>query len=88
MKSIIKYQIYEVTENNGWYNGKSVPQKVAKMNVISPSDPNDPNYIYGQISGGSSQTLSTTNPNVYKQWYVGAVITCEMEIEEKPATLS
>lgn len=80
MKAIIKYEIYEITEGRGYFNGKTVPQKIAKMNVISaPKD--DPNYIYGQISGGSSQTLSTTNPNVFNTWYVGAIIVCEMEIE-------
>lgn len=86
MKAIIKYQIYEVTENNGYHGGKVVPQKIAKMSVVSPADPNDPNYIYGQISGGSSQTLSTVNPNVYNTWYVGAIITCEMEVEPAKAT--
>jgi hypothetical protein len=81
MKAVIKYQIYEISENNGYHNGKTVPQKIAKMNVVAPLDPNDPNYIYGQVSGGSSQTLSTTNPNVFNTWFVGAIITCEMEVE-------
>lgn len=80
MKAVIKYQIYEIAESTGYQNGKTVPQKVAKMNVVAPRDPNDPNYIYGQVSGGSSQTLSTTNPNVYNTWFVGAIITCEMEV--------
>ncbi len=86
MKAIIKYQIYEITENQGWANGTYVPQKIAKMNVVAPSNPIDPNYIYGQVSGGSTQTLSTTNPNVYNEWYVGAIITCEMEVESAKAS--
>lgn len=86
MKAIIKYVINEITENQGWDKGKYVPQKIAKMNVVAPSDPNDPNYIYGQISGGSTQTLSTTNPAVYSTWYIGAVISCEMEVEPAKAS--
>jgi hypothetical protein len=80
MKAIIKYEIYEITEGRGWDGQKSVPQKTAKMNVVSAQDKNDPNYIYGQISGGSTQSLSTTNPNVFNTWKVGAIVTCEMEV--------
>ena len=86
MKAIIKYQINEITENTGWHNGMAMPQKVAKMNVVALTDPNDPNYIYGQISGGSTQTLSTTNRAVYNEWYIGAIITCEMTAEPAKAT--
>lgn len=82
MKAVIKYQIFEITENNGYHQGKIVPQKIAKMNVVAPSDPNDPNYIYGQVSGGSTQTLSTTNRAVFDTWSIGAIITCEMEVEQ------
>ena len=81
MKAIIKYQIYEIIENNGYDGGKVVPQKVAKMNVVAPYDKNDPNYAYGQLSGGSTQTICTINPNVFNTWYVGAIVTCEMEVE-------
>lgn len=86
MKAIIKYQIYEITENQGWANGKYTPQKIAKMNVLAPSDPNDPNYVYGQVSGGSAQTLSTTNPNVFNEWYIGAIVACEMVVEQAKAS--
>lgn len=48
--------------------------------VVSTQDKNDPNYVYGQVSGGSYQELKTTNPAVYNTWYVGAIITCEMEV--------
>lgn len=80
MKSVIKYQIYEITECNGYSDGKTVPQKNAKMSVVSTQDKSDPNYVYGQVSGGSYQELKTTNPAVYNQWFVGAIITCEMEV--------
>jgi len=81
MKSIIKYEIYEITECKGWADGKLVPQKNAKMCVVSTQDKNDPNYIYGQVSGGSFQELKTTNPNVYNTWFIGAIVECEMEIK-------
>lgn len=82
MKSVIKYQISEITECVGYdpFTGKSVPQKNAKMQVVSTQDKNDPNYVYGQVSGGSFQELKTINPNVYNTWSVGAIVTCEMEI--------
>jgi hypothetical protein len=51
------------------------------MNVVQPNDKNDPNYAYGQLSGGSSQILSTINPNVYKYWFVGAIVSFEFEVE-------
>jgi hypothetical protein len=82
MKSIIKYEIYEITECKGYDHatGKSVPQKNAKMCVVSTQDKNDPNYVFGQVSGGSHQELKTINPNVYNTWFVGAIITQEMEV--------
>jgi len=80
MKSIIKYEIYELTECKGYADGKVVTQKNAKMNVVSTHDKTDPNYVYGQVSGGSHQELKTTNPNVYNTWYVGAIVECEMAI--------
>lgn len=85
MKSVIKYEIYEITECKGYADGKTVPQKNAKMVVVSTQDKNDPNYIYGQVSGGSFQELKTINPNVYNTWYVGAIVSQEMEIENTSA---
>jgi hypothetical protein len=81
MKSVIKYEIYEITEGKGYADGKSVPMKIAKMHVVSTQDKNDPNYVYGQVSGGSYQELKTTNANVFNTWFVGAIVTCEMEVE-------
>lgn len=82
MKSIIKYQIQEIIESKGYDNktGKSVPQKEAKMYVVYTNDPEDPNYNYGHLSSGSSQSLKTINPEVYNTWSVGAIVTCEMEV--------
>jgi hypothetical protein len=80
MKSVIKYQIYEITECKGWQDGKAVPQKNAKMSVVTTQDKNDPNYVYGQVSGGSYQELKTTNPAVYNTWFVGAIVECEMTV--------
>jgi hypothetical protein len=80
MKSVIKYEIYEITECKGWVDGKVVPQKNAKMQVVMTQDKNDPNYVFGQVSGGSYQELKTTNPNVYNTWYIGAILTCEMDV--------
>jgi hypothetical protein len=80
MKSVIKYEITEITECKGYADGKVVPQKNAKMYVVSTQDKNDPNYVYGQVSGGSFQELKTTNPNVYNTWFVGAIVTQEMEV--------
>lgn len=82
MKSVIKYEIYEITECKGYdpATGKTVPQKNAKMYVVNTQDKDDPNYVYGQVSGGSHQELKTINPNVYNSWYVGAIITQEMEV--------
>lgn len=87
MKSIIKYEIHEITECKGYDSttGKTVPQKNAKMYVVNTQDKNDPNYVYGQVSGGSYQELKTTNPNVFNTWYVGAIVTCEMEVAPLPA---
>jgi hypothetical protein len=80
MKTVIKYEIYEITECKGYADGKTVPQKNAKMHVVSTQDKNDPNYVYGQVSGGSYQELKTTNPNVYNTWFVGAIVECEMTV--------
>lgn len=78
MKSTIKYRIDQIVESLH-YDGKST-QKEAKMSVVYASDPNDPNYSYGQLSSGSTQSLKTINPEVYNTWYVGAMVTCEMEV--------
>lgn len=85
VKSTIKYQINEIVESLGYDSGsgKMVPQKEAKMNVIYTSDKEDPNYSYGQLSSGSTQSLKTINPEVYSTWYVGAVVTQEMEVSVK-----
>lgn len=82
MKSVIKYEICEITECKGYdrTTGKIIPQKNAKMYVVSTQDENDPNYVYGQVSGGSFQELKTTNPNVYNTWFVGAIVECEMTV--------
>lgn len=80
MKSVIKYEIYEIIENKGWDGGNTVTQKTAKMIVVNTQNRDDPNYVYGQVSGGSQQSLVTINPNVYNTWYVGAIVTCEMEV--------
>lgn len=82
MKSIIKYRISEIVESQGYdgKTGKSVPQKEAKMQVVYTSDPEDPNYSYGQLSSGSTQNLKTINPDVYNTWSVGGIVTCEMEV--------
>jgi hypothetical protein len=50
------------------------------MYVVSTQDKEDPNYIYGQVSGGSFQELKTINPNVYNTWKVGAIVECEMTV--------
>jgi hypothetical protein len=63
---------------------KIVPQKNAKMYVVSTQDKNDPNYVFGQVSGGSYQELKTTNPAVYNTWFVGGIVTCEMEVSAAP----
>lgn len=78
MKSVIKYRINEIIENLH-YDGKST-QKEAKISVVYTSDPNDPNYSFGQLSSGSTQSLKTINPEVYNTWFVGATVTCEMEV--------
>lgn len=78
MKSVIKYKIDSITESLH-YDGKSIA-KEAKMSVVCTSDPNDPNYNYGQLSSGSTQSLKTINPDVYNTWHVGAIVTCEMEV--------
>lgn len=82
MKSVIKYEIQEITECKGYdpSTGKTVPQKNAKMYVVNTQDKDDPNYVYGQVSGGSFQELKTINPNVYNTWHVGAIVTQEMEV--------
>jgi len=82
MKSIIKYQIYKILESKGYdgKSGKMVPQKEAKMHVVYTNNPDDPNYSYGQLSSGSTQSLKTINPDVYNTWQVGAFVTCEMEV--------
>lgn len=85
MKAVIKYEIYEIAENKGWDGNKTVVQKTAKMSVVSTQDKNDPNWVYGNVSGGSTQSLSTINPNVYNQWFIGAIVKQEMEIENNPA---
>jgi len=83
MKSVIKYRIDEIVENNwGWDGNKSVKQKEAKMSVVMPADKEDPNYAFGSLSGGSTHHLKTINPAVYDQWFVGAIITCEMTVSE------
>lgn len=86
MKSIIKYQINEIVESQAYDSnaGKVVPQKEAKMSVVYTSDPNDPNYSYGQLSSGSTQSLKTINPDVYNTWRIGAIVTCEMEVAPAP----
>lgn len=78
MKSVIKYRIDEIIEKLH-YDGKST-QKEAKMSVVYASDPNDPNYAYGQLSSGSTQSLKTINPDVYNTWKVGAIVECEMTV--------
>jgi hypothetical protein len=81
MRSVVKYRIDEIIENKyGWDGTKSVVQKEAKMSVVMPTDKNDPNYAYGQLSGGSTHHLKTINPDVYNTWSVGAIVTCEMEV--------
>jgi hypothetical protein len=82
VKSTIRYQIYEIVESLGYdsKSGKMVPQKEARMNVVYTSDQNDPNYSYGQLSAGSTQSLKTINPEVYNTWYVGAIVTQEMTV--------
>lgn len=82
MKSAIKYRIFEIVEGQGYdgKTGKSVPQKEAKMQVVYTNDPEDPNFIYGQLSSGSTQNLRTINPEVYNTWYVGAIIEQEMTV--------
>lgn len=82
MKSIIKYKIIEIAESQSFdaSAGKLAIQKEARMQVMYCHDPNDPNFVYGQISSGSIQTLRTINPAVYNTWYIGAIVTCEMEI--------
>lgn len=85
MKSVIKYEIYEIAETKGYADGKVVPQKTAKMNVVHTIDKDDPNYVYGQVSSGSHQELKTTNPLVFNTWFVGGIITQVMEVSEKPA---
>lgn len=81
-KSVIKYQIASIKEVNGYDSrtGKSCIQKEAEMWVVATQDQNDPNYVYGQVSGGSTQTLKTINPDVYNTWSVGAIVSCEMEV--------
>lgn len=83
MKTVIKYRINEIVESLGYGGGKQVIQKEAKMQVVYTSDPEDPNFIYGQLSSGSTQSLKTINPEVYSDWFVGAEVTCEMEIGAK-----
>lgn len=78
MKSVIKYVINEIIESKH-YDGKSI-QKEAKMSVVYTHDPNDPNYAYGQLSAGSTQSLKTINPDVYNAWYVGAIVEQEMTV--------
>jgi hypothetical protein len=78
MKSVIKYRIDEIIERLH-YDGKST-QKEAKMSVVYSHDPNDPNYNYGQLSSGSTQSLKTINPDVYNTWKVGAIVECEMTV--------
>jgi hypothetical protein len=82
MKSVIKYRINEIVETQAYDSniGKTVPQKEAKMSVIYTSNPQDPDYCYGQLSSGSTQSLKTINPDVYKTWQVGGVVTQEMEV--------
>lgn len=78
MKSVIKYRIAEIVESLH-YDGKTIA-KEAKMAVVYSHDPNDPNYSYGQLSSGSTQSLKTINPDVYNTWYVGAIIEQEMTL--------
>lgn len=82
MKSVIKYQISEIVESLGYdsQTGKPVLQKEAKMNVVYTNNPEEPNFVFGRLSSGSSQSLKTINPEVYNTWYVGAIVTCEMEV--------
>jgi hypothetical protein len=82
MKTTIKYQINEIVENLGYDSktGKMVPQKEAKMQVVYTSEPSDPNYTYGHLSSGSTQSLKTINPDVYNTWFVGAIVSQEMEV--------
>jgi hypothetical protein len=82
MKSKIKYQINEIVESQGYDSktGKMVPQKEAKMQVVYTSNPDDPNYVYGSLSSGSTQNLKTINPEVYNFWKVGAIVECEMTV--------
>lgn len=85
MKSVIKYVIEEITETKGYdsLTGNMVVQKEAKMRTLFTSDPNDPNFVYGHLSSGSSQVLKTINPEVYNTWYVGAEVTCEITVSAK-----
>jgi hypothetical protein len=78
MRSVIKYQIKEIVESLH-YDGKTIA-KEAKMAVVYSGDPNDPNYSYGQLSSGSTQSLKTINPEVYNTWFVGAIVECEMTV--------
>lgn len=82
MKSVIKYRIFEIVEGQGYdgKTGKYVPQKEAKMAVVYTSDPEDPNYNYGQLSSGSTQNLKTINPDVFNTWKVGSIVECEMTV--------
>lgn len=82
MKSVIKYQINEIVESQGYDSkaGKIVPQKEARMQVVYTSNPDDPNYVYGSLSSGSTQNLKTINPDVYNTWKVGAIVECEMTV--------
>lgn len=82
MKSVIKYQISEIVETQAYDSkaGKVVPQKEAKMHVVYTSNPEDPHFVYGQLSSGSTQNLKTINPDVYNTWHIGAIVTCEMEV--------
>jgi len=85
MKSVIRYQINEIVESQGYDGkaGKIVPQKEAKMNVVYTSNPDDPNYTYGHLSSGSTQSLKTINPDVYNAWFVGAIVEQEMTVLPK-----
>lgn len=84
MTAKIKFQIFEISENNGYHEGKTVPQKTAKATVYY-AQKGDPDYIYGQVSGGSTVSLCTVNPNVFNEWFVGAILSCEITVEKAPA---
>jgi hypothetical protein len=85
MKSVIRYQINEIVESQGYdgKTGKMVPQKEAKMNVVYTSNADDPNYTYGHLSSGSTQSLKTINPDVYNTWFVGGIVEQEMTVLPK-----